>query len=215
MSKCTMRLVRNWTLLIVGFGYAAIGVFWLLAGRLPAVDQLRYSISSTREMPLTISRLADPLLILLPVGLLVLALAKYDRLPGGDSKTAKGQSIWGVIFGILGIITIGIWGAFGAFYGALVAVILIYIGFSCYDAEDDIPSYIIQPIAGLVIWAGSTVIFGVAPGLLYATIALLTATTLHYGLIGIYMLMEAFISGPFKRWFLQCDTDKDKRRQPA
>ncbi len=180
LSSCTRKLMLRWSLLTLLVGELAIGVIWLLDGRMPVADKLLVATNQTVALPVVVSRWIDPVVMMVPMAVLVAASFQANsirvRWTNKPSSDASVPIVLGVCFGFCGSLVIVAAGFPGLILGSIVSTIIVY--WSCYDGvmAEHWQGFLLELSAVTTIWLLNTLYQGCVAGLLYALAALAVVT---------------------------------------
>lgn len=200
LSKYMRTLVLRWSLLVLIVGYGSILVLYLVQDRMPSTNLIRLTPDCNWSPAVGISRLFDPLVVLIPLSILIVLICSIDQIQntyGSKNHTGAESAIYaGTIFGILACTVIPA-GGFGAiFYGTIFSCFVILFVMSIEHDSDHLEKYyksfLVHITASLVIWLGMTAISGSLAGILYALATLIMATVVHFGVLGIILFGRFF-----------------------
>ncbi len=218
-GKCTRKLMFRWGILSSVMAYTAIGAFCIIKGKLPATDSIRLSAirDDYRTLSFTLPKLIDPIVMVVPVALLVWLALNFNRIVEKFKNTniqtdgdAIGVAItWGLLFGAAGVWMIEIGGIWAVIIGSTITSgITVMIASPYSSPRHPLQSFIVEAVAVVVLWWGTTLLSGTIAGLIYTFGCLVLATITHFGLWWLgYGIYKA--SGPigrtFERTMLSCD----------
>lgn len=198
--SCIRKVVVRWSFLIALLDLAAIGLFRLTQGRLPLTNLIRATWASSVQAPITISRLLDPLVVLIPAAILTWTSFSLERIEARWSKrgsqTAETPLLFGLVFGLFGSIIIGTTGFIGLTVGTVISCIVITmvgnlgIDASLWQAE------LTMLIAVTTIWLLNTLYQGVVAGFIYSISALAVAALTY-----IAVMVAVILAPPIGKWF--------------
>ncbi len=211
LGKCTRKMMLRWSILTVACGYLGILVFKLVENRMPVASMLVVSPPhDKRLLPLELTRLVDPLVMVLPICILVFvamnlkAISRKLRMPVAERATTC--MVCGIIFGIFGSIVIPANGFAAILYGCVAScTVILWSNVTLASDNKDYSvlwhGFMTHVVAVITIWLLVTGITGSVAGFIYAFATLLLAAVLHFGVIGIcflgLVLYRAFVKTMF------------------
>lgn len=215
LGKCTRILMLKWAGLFGILGWLSYSIFYAAVGRLPSGEQLRIHVASSTNTPVVLTRLIDPVVVMVAVALLAWAIFDLEPIVkrwGTGRHDSRDGAAWGVatgmFLGICGSIIIAITGFIGLAIGTVVCSAIILGAGRGDDGKTAVwRVFGVEVIAVVTILALNTLMQGAVAGTIYAFSALTLAALTHFGLWGVCLGLHK-AADPVGNFMLSCPNDK-------
>lgn len=184
--KRTKKLMWRWSLISAAFFALFWGVWYLIAGEVPELTQIKWGKGNTYQLPFTISRWWDILFAPIWANLIVVSTKKLSSAQRAEDVI---PFFWGMLLSFYSIILSSI--SYNIITTYLFTTILLYYIYIIYNyimvvGEINISNWLIGIISGLItsLIIGITVI-GLGPGLIMGIGIILIISLINALIIGI------------------------------